>query len=418
MNPGDTIRTWFNKVQKDANLESNNDSPANPEEAPSHPHVSDKTAPQVCSPDDYLHGFQVALELRAKELEWPEHEELVALTAAEMGEEGRKKVMDERYFLDIGYELVNQFLQDFETAKPKVEKKAAEARAEEASLKWAEEWRHMTWLEGQKILEEIAKEEAQQAAQENANNKDSGPDPDATPTCVGETADSSEAQSRPSDDTQQATPKEAEVTSKEAEGAPKEADQEANLSAQEPQAFEEAGVAAEDPGKERLDTGIGTVVPTQEAKSKYNKHPVPREPPLVENRPLHDQSLYKKVGKEYWVLVEGQWTISRHSEQWNALFGLHRILLHEQYDFLLVSQHHIASAALKRLPAKYAMPARMWKHGIHSFLDVMRVRLFESHEFMESFIILGYSMMSLLDETVPQFLPTWIECKADLARYG
>lgn len=294
--PANKIRAWFIKSQKDAieegkkwsNLQSNNDSPATSKD-PSHPHVS--TAPQVCSPDDYLRGFQVALELRAKELEWPEYEELVKRTAAETGEEGRKKVMEGQYFLNIGYKLVDQFLQDLEAAGPRREE-LIEARA--------------------------AQERAQQAQQ-------------------------------------------------------------------------------------------------HDTEPRFKKQ---KRPPLVEHRPLHNQSLYKKVGNEYWVLVEGQWTISRNSEQWAALLDLHCNLLHEHCDLIQDSQHPVASAALKRLPAKYSMPARMWKHGMFSFLEIMRVRPSETHEFMGSFIISGYCMMSLLEETVPQFLSTWIECKADLARYG
>ncbi|TLS21281.1 uncharacterized protein PpBr36_10445 [Pyricularia pennisetigena] len=55
-----------------------------------------------------------------------------------------------------------------------------------------------------------------------------------------------------------------------------------------------------------------------------------------------------------------------NTDQWQALIVLHRTLLHEHYDFFLASQHPSASPELRRLAAKYAMPARMWRHGIHS----------------------------------------------------
>jgi hypothetical protein len=55
-----------------------------------------------------------------------------------------------------------------------------------------------------------------------------------------------------------------------------------------------------------------------------------------------------------------------NNEQWQALIYLHRTLLHEHHDFFLASQHPSASGALRRLATKYAMPARMWRHGIHS----------------------------------------------------
>lgn len=56
------------------------------------------------------------------------------------------------------------------------------------------------------------------------------------------------------------------------------------------------------------------------------------------------------------------------------------------------------------------MPARMWRHGIHAFLEVLRHRLPESLEHMLAFIYIAYSMMALLYETVPAFEDTWIEC--------
>ncbi|KAI1755652.1 hypothetical protein F4782DRAFT_362484 [Xylaria castorea] len=106
-----------------------------------------------------------------------------------------------------------------------------------------------------------------------------------------------------------------------------------------------------------------------------------------------------------------------NNEQWQALIALHRTLLHEHHDFFLASQHPAASQALKRLASKYAMPARMWRHGIHSFLELLRHRLPGSLEHMLTFIYLAYSMMALLYETVPAFEDTWIECLGDLGRY-
>ncbi|KAK7425954.1 hypothetical protein QQZ08_007536 [Neonectria magnoliae] len=106
-----------------------------------------------------------------------------------------------------------------------------------------------------------------------------------------------------------------------------------------------------------------------------------------------------------------------NNEQWQALIALHRTLLNEHHDFFLASQHPSASAPLRRLTTKYAMPARMWKHGIHSFLELLRHRSPPSSEHMRTFIYLAYSMMALLFETVPTFEDTWIECLGDLPRY-
>lgn len=63
------------------------------------------------------------------------------------------------------------------------------------------------------------------------------------------------------------------------------------------------------------------------------------------------------------------------------------------------------------------MPARMWRHGIHPFLELLRRHLPDSIDYMLAFIYLAYQMMALLYETVPAFEDTWIECLGDLGRY-
>ena len=63
------------------------------------------------------------------------------------------------------------------------------------------------------------------------------------------------------------------------------------------------------------------------------------------------------------------------------------------------------------------MPARMWRNGIHAFLELLRQQLPGSYDHMLAFVYIAYSMMALLKESVPSFLETWIECLGDLARY-
>ncbi|WAO97402.1 EST1-DNA-bind domain-containing protein [Fusarium falciforme] len=106
-----------------------------------------------------------------------------------------------------------------------------------------------------------------------------------------------------------------------------------------------------------------------------------------------------------------------NNDQWQVLIALHRTLLHEHHDFFLASQHPSASPALRRLASKYAMPARVWRHGIHSFLKLLRHRLPASLEHMLTFLYLAYSIVALLYEIVPAFEDTWIECLGDLGRY-
>ena len=115
--------------------------------------------------------------------------------------------------------------------------------------------------------------------------------------------------------------------------------------------------------------------------------------------------------------TEGDPNSKLANDHWQALIALHRTLLHEHHDFFLASQHPSASPAFHRLASKYSMPARMWKHGIHSFLELLRRRLPESLDYMLAFIYLAYQMMALLYETVPTFEDTWIECLGDLGRY-
>ena len=107
----------------------------------------------------------------------------------------------------------------------------------------------------------------------------------------------------------------------------------------------------------------------------------------------------------------------QESEKWQALMALHRTLLYEHHDFLSASQHPAAHEPLRKLALKYSMPARMWKHAIHSFLEVLRRRLPDSMDYMLQFIYTAYQMIALLYETLDAFKSTWIECLGDLARY-
>lgn len=103
--------------------------------------------------------------------------------------------------------------------------------------------------------------------------------------------------------------------------------------------------------------------------------------------------------------------------QWQALISIHSTLLHEHHDFFLSSQHPAAQEELTDLAKKYSMPARMWRYGIHSLLELLRHKLPDSLEYMLHFIYIAYSMVTLLLENVSKFQETWIECLGDLARY-
>lgn len=180
--------------------------------------------------------------------------------------------------------------------------------------------------------------------------------------------------------------------------------------------------------------------PTEETTaakpSQANRTRILREIPTAplikqpETRPISQEQLVAEVKGIYagLVMVESkcievdnaqlsQSGAKLSNEQWQALIALHRTLLHEHHDFFLASQHPSANPTLRRLAHKYAMPARMWRHGIHSFLELLRHRLPASLEHMLTFIYLAYSMMALLYETVSALKDTWIECLGDLGRY-
>ena len=110
-------------------------------------------------------------------------------------------------------------------------------------------------------------------------------------------------------------------------------------------------------------------------------------------------------------------TPPRRNEQWQALLALYQRLLYEHHDFFLASQHPAADGPTRQLAARYSMPARMWKHGIHGFLELLRTRLPDSMHHMLAFIHIAYQILSSLYVTVPEIERTWIECLGNLAWY-
>jgi hypothetical protein len=147
-----------------------------------------------------------------------------------------------------------------------------------------------------------------------------------------------------------------------------------------------------------------------------------------ETRPITQEQLVNEIRGTYTGLVTIERRLveidQRHTsttdklpnKQWQALITLHRTLLHEHHDFFLASQHPSSSPALCCLATKYPMSARMWRHGIYSFFELLRHRLPDSLAHMLTFVYLAYSTMTFLSESVPSFEKTWINCLGDLAR--
>ncbi|KAG0155973.1 hypothetical protein PDIDSM_3146 [Penicillium digitatum] len=161
---------------------------------------------------------------------------------------------------------------------------------------------------------------------------------------------------------------------------------------------------------------------TQEAKP----HEMFRQP---ETHTITEEQLISEVRGIYTGLVmvekkcieidrqQAQSKVELSQAQWQTYVSLHRTLLYEHHDFFLASQHPSAGPILRDLATKYAMPARMWRYGVHSFLELLRQKLPGSMEYMLDFVYLSYSMITLLLESVPKFRATWLECLGDLARY-
>jgi hypothetical protein len=105
------------------------------------------------------------------------------------------------------------------------------------------------------------------------------------------------------------------------------------------------------------------------------------------------------------------------NSQWEALIALHRTLLYEHHDFFLASRLSPKLLAMRSISSKLEIPARMWRYGIHSFLEFLRDKLPASVESMLYFIYLAYSIMTLLLESDQGSRRTWIECLGDLAKY-
>jgi hypothetical protein len=105
------------------------------------------------------------------------------------------------------------------------------------------------------------------------------------------------------------------------------------------------------------------------------------------------------------------------NEQWQILASRRCELLNEHADFFQFSQHPSAEPDLRELASQYAMPARLWLHGIDTFLKLLIRHLPASLEYTLSFINHAYLTLGMLYESVPNFRHIWAECLADLSRY-
>ncbi|KAI8625596.1 hypothetical protein F5Y19DRAFT_489417 [Xylariaceae sp. FL1651] len=392
---------------------------------------------QYPSPDDCWHGYLVALESRAKEDEWPEYEHLAAFTTAEIGEEGRTKVLSREHLPTLGRKLVNKLSQNLETAKANIERDAAQEKAElEAAARAAIAKKVADYFSSSRgFLSSFYHRFFHSLLSYFCH-----PDPETTPTGVGEkmldvlklqTALEIAAKEANADaPLAEAVPEQTEMAPKKAPALapPPCSVRDASPSDQEPQASsEEAGTAAKVSGKDTAGVepwaGAAVYITTNVLWMILSR--VGRTDLLLfetkaqteDTRPLQNRKLYKKVGIDYYLRYRGNWIQSLHKEEYSKLNQLHCMLLEEYYDFFFASQHPIASEGLRRLASEFGMLKKMWRYGMRAYLELLRHRLPESQEAVADFICSAWSILAWLAETVPVFDETWFEYRADLARY-
>lgn len=149
-----------------------------------------------------------------------------------------------------------------------------------------------------------------------------------------------------------------------------------------------------------------------------------------ETRQITDEDLRPEIDEIYrgvhllerkCIAFDSQQAITKQhlkETEWIALIGLHSSYLNECLDFMLASQHPAASQKTRELPTHYDLPKRMWTYGIHAFMEVLQMMLYDnSKEFMLRFAISAYSMLVLLVESVPTYSDIFRECLGDVSRY-
>ncbi|KFY17492.1 hypothetical protein V492_00634 [Pseudogymnoascus sp. VKM F-4246] len=96
------------------------------------------------------------------------------------------------------------------------------------------------------------------------------------------------------------------------------------------------------------------------------------------------------------------------------LIARYKSLLDMHVDFLMACHSRYATPKMRLLPLEYKMPGRLWRHAIHSLLEILRDSLPTAQV---DFIDMVHPIMTDLVEQVPEFKNNWTECLGDLFRY-
>lgn len=99
------------------------------------------------------------------------------------------------------------------------------------------------------------------------------------------------------------------------------------------------------------------------------------------------------------------------------LVAFHKQFLHTAHDLLLAAQYPSSDQKLKSLPREKGIAIRVWKHGIHTILEIFRHRLPQCREYLDLYVRSTYAMIGLFYESLIDFKLVWLECLGDVARY-
>ncbi|KAH7002580.1 hypothetical protein EDB80DRAFT_867582 [Ilyonectria destructans] len=141
-------------------------------------------------------------------------------------------------------------------------------------------------------------------------------------------------------------------------------------------------------------------------------HSIHSEQPFAEVDRLYDELV--KIETD---CIQAERAQQLTDDQWRARIELHRNLLRKHHELLLTSQHPSADRDLRRMASDCGLPGRMWRHGVHSLLDLMHHHLPPSSEHRLSFLDIASNTIERLHEAAPRFDNTWYECLGDLGRY-
>lgn len=125
-----------------------------------------------------------------------------------------------------------------------------------------------------------------------------------------------------------------------------------------------------------------------------------------------------RVKSQYRVLTELENYCIKGIGSLQERSSMHKRLLLAYYEFYLNTQQPSANPYVRIRILKYAIPGRLWRHGIHSFLEHLRGGLPRTSGHLSRFLHFAYDTVTLLCEADPTLENLWQEMRGNLGRYG